>query len=292
MATKPASSPGHKLGQMIGQFFEEFFYQDLEDLSLRLGLYFDKKGPRPGVRGKKTKLTWFDARGNAHDMDCVLERKGSNTERGSPAAFIEIAWRRYTKHSRNKTGEIEGALIHLRETYPSCHFFAAILGGEYTEGGKQQLESHGITVLHIPFDVIVSAFKVRGGVLSYDERAAANIKQATIEKWQSLSKKDIAAITKRFREIIGPDYSKFLTKLETTLTRGIHSVRLLPLYGHEIVCSSIEEAMALLSTYSSSDVTLELLKFEVRLEYTNGDKIEGQFHTKDEALRFLAPFAV
>ena len=45
--------------------------------------------------------------------DYVLERGGTDTVRGLPAAFIETAWRRYTKHSRNKAQEIQGAVLAL-----------------------------------------------------------------------------------------------------------------------------------------------------------------------------------
>lgn len=54
--------------------------------------------------------------GNAHDLDFVLERGGSDDKIGMPAAFIETAWRRYTKHYRNNAQEIQGALEPLAET--------------------------------------------------------------------------------------------------------------------------------------------------------------------------------
>ncbi len=50
-------------------------------------------------------------------MDFVLERDGSDTRTGTPIAFIETAWRRYTKHSRNKAQEIQGAILPLVTTH-------------------------------------------------------------------------------------------------------------------------------------------------------------------------------
>ena len=108
------TSPGHKLGQLIGNFFEELSAQKLIEFSEKHGLYCDRRGLRPNVRDRKRKVTWTDSSGNNHDLDYVIEKSGSADEKGSPLAFIELAWRRYTKHSRNKTGEIEGALLHLR----------------------------------------------------------------------------------------------------------------------------------------------------------------------------------
>ena len=67
-----------------------------------------------------------------------------------PVAFIELAWRRYTKHSRNKAGEIGAALVPLRGTHnETCNFLGAILGGEFTEGARKQLTSKNINVLYI-----------------------------------------------------------------------------------------------------------------------------------------------
>jgi hypothetical protein len=50
-------------------------------------------------------------------LDFVLEKDGSVVTRGTPIAFIETAWRRYAKHSRNKAQEIQGAIIPLLETH-------------------------------------------------------------------------------------------------------------------------------------------------------------------------------
>jgi hypothetical protein len=176
-----ATSAGHKLGQLIGNFFEGVLLRHLQALATRKGLFLDCKGPRPNVRGKKHGVTWRDRRNNAHDMDYVLERNGSTDKLGQPVAFIEVAWRRYTKHSRNKTGEIEGALLHLRDSYRSCCFIGAILAGEYTDGGIQQLKSHGITVLHVPYRVLIESFRTMNVDLDYPENAPANQKRRLIK---------------------------------------------------------------------------------------------------------------
>jgi hypothetical protein len=47
-------------------------------------------------------------------------------------AFIETAWRRYTRHSRNKAQEIEGAIGPLAETFAHARpFLGAILAGQF-----------------------------------------------------------------------------------------------------------------------------------------------------------------
>ena len=209
------TSPGHKLGQLIGNFFEGFFCNRLTNFSEELGFYCDKKGPRPKVRGKKRKVAWTDSEGNVHDLDYVFEMNGTEDKMGEPVAFIELAWRRYTKHSRNKAGEIEAALVPLGNTYRNtCNFLGAILGGEFTEGARKQLTSHNINILYIPYRKIVDAFLTKGINLDYPENATNKQKYRLIDAWENLSQSDIKDIEKAFRESIKSDYDKFIRSLK------------------------------------------------------------------------------
>lgn len=163
-----AQSPAHRFGQIIGEVLEAAVLPVLEHFALSHGLYLDKKGVRPCRRGRK--CTWSDLNNNKHDLDFVLERGGSPDHVGAPAAFIETAWRRYTKHSKNKVQEIQGAVEPLAETYRNyAPFKGAILAGEYTEPSLAQLRSLGFTVLHYPYDSVVSAFRRFGIDASSDE---------------------------------------------------------------------------------------------------------------------------
>ncbi len=104
-----AGSPAHRFGQIIGEILERATLPLLDGFARQHGLYLDKKGVRPGRKG--TKCRWKDLNNNYHDLDYVLERGGTLDKIGMPAAFIEIAWRRYTKHSKNKAQEIQGELL-------------------------------------------------------------------------------------------------------------------------------------------------------------------------------------
>ena len=154
-----AKSPAHKLGQIIGDELEAVVRRPLQRLADDFGLYLDHKHPRP-ARGDKRKVAWTDSYGNTHDLDYVLEEAGSEDTLGHPRAFIEIAWRRYTKHSRNKTQEIQGAVLPLAEKYARrAPFLGAVLAGDFTEGAREQLRSHGFRVAYIPYETIVEAFR-------------------------------------------------------------------------------------------------------------------------------------
>ena len=78
-------------------------------------------------------------------------------------AFIESAWRRNKKLSKNKVQEIEAAVFPVAQTFsqlhPSC---GADLAGEFTKSALLQLESKGFTILHVPYGSILGAFQALG----------------------------------------------------------------------------------------------------------------------------------
>ncbi len=156
-----AKSPAHKWGQIIGDFLEEVFANELSKFARKYKLYLDTQGVRPARPGKK--VSWVDSFENTHDLDFVLERNGTKTKIGDPVAFIESAWRRYTKHSRNKAQEIQGAILPLVATHRNfAPFIGVMLAGEFTSGALNQLKSLGFNVLHFPYDLILKRFyKVR-----------------------------------------------------------------------------------------------------------------------------------
>ena len=153
-----AESPAHRFGQIVGEVLESAIAPVLTAFAKEHGLYLDKQGERPCRPGKR--CTWLDHNKNKHDLDFVLERGGSTERLGVPAAFIETAWRRYTKHSRNKAQEIQGAILPLAETYKNARpFVGVVLAGVFTHGALKQLRSLGFTVLHFSYESVVAAFK-------------------------------------------------------------------------------------------------------------------------------------
>lgn len=285
------TSPGHKLGQLIGNFFEALFEDDLIELSNRHGCYCDRRGLRPRVRGKSRKVTWTDKYGNKHDLDYVIEKGGSHNKRGIPVAFIESAWRRYTRHSINKTGELEGSLLPLRESYQSCGFLGAILAGEYTEGGKRQLTSRDINVLHVPFTVLARSFKKEGVDLDYPENASNDRKRSIIRQWDGLSKERIEQVENHLKAAIKKEYSAFKNALEKSLLRTIEAVVILPLYGSELVFKSVNEAIKTLTGLKDKQpASHKFIRYEIQIRFGNGDRVVGTFHSKDKAMEFLKTF--
>ena len=158
-----AVSPAHRLGQIIGDELEAAVRGPLSEIAEEFNLYLDFHHPRP-ARGGKKRVIWQDWRNNCHILDYVVEEGGSETTQGRPRAFIEVAWRRYTKHSKNKAQEIQGAITPLAETYQDSHpFLGVVLAGEFTEPSLEQFESHGFSLIHCPYEAIVQAFASEGG---------------------------------------------------------------------------------------------------------------------------------
>jgi hypothetical protein len=169
-----AESFAHKWGQTIGNLLQESLRELLQSVADRHGLYLDYQRTRAARTGKK--VTWKDRYGNSHDLDYVFERGGTDTVLGLPAAFIETAWRRYTKHSRNKAQEIEGAVRTLADTYSHLRpFLGIILAGVFTQGSLDQLRSRDFQVVYLPYDAIVDAFVAVGIDASFDEHTKERV---------------------------------------------------------------------------------------------------------------------
>ena len=164
-----AESPAHKFGQLIGELLEAVIRPQLEAFCISQGLYLDYQNRSRSAR-KSRKVTWGDQYGNFHDLDFVIERGGTDTVVGEPVAFIEVAWRRYTKHSRNKAQEIQGAILPLAEKHKwNNPFLGAVLAGEFTDGSLDQLRSLGFQVLYFPYDSLVAAFTSENIDIRFDE---------------------------------------------------------------------------------------------------------------------------
>jgi hypothetical protein len=221
-------------------------------------------------------------------MDYVLEAGGSESVQGKPVAFIELAWRRYTKHSRNKSGEIEGSLLPLKNTYRSCRFAGAIIAGEYSSGGLQQLQSHGIVVLHLPFNKIAAAFRTKGIDIEYPERASVGVKRKLISELEGLGDGNLNEIRQELRKAIEPNLKTFFDALESAVSREVDSVRILSLFGEELTCGSIKDSIELLNEYEPSPGDhLRHIRLEIQIRFKNGSEVKGTFMTRDEALEFL-----
>ena len=282
-----AKSQSHILGEFIGAFFEDLMKKPVREFAQKHGLYFDSIGERKARGGKK--LTWTDVHGSKHDLDFVLEKGGTEETIGEPVAFIELAWRRYTKHSKNKAQEIAGAVNPICAKYQlSKPFKGAILSGQFTDNSLNQLKSDDFHVLYIPFEKLVHAFSVHGLDIDFDEDS----KEADLKKkYASVSKRSNKALLEKVREEIlsscEAEIKQFIDELEASYTRKIKTICILPLHGTRTEVVDVEKAIAFINGYSGLPANQKLEYIEVIVTYNNGSIVQCQFKTKAEAVDFL-----
>ncbi|AMV26480.1 hypothetical protein VT84_18925 [Gemmata sp. SH-PL17] len=284
-----AEAAGHKWGQFVGEYCESAIEPQLQAFADKHGLFLDKKDPRPARSGKK--LRWVDTFGNGHDLDYVLERGGTPEKIGTPIAFIESAWRRYTKHSKNKAQEIQGAILPIAEKHRfSAPLLGCVLAGDYTPNALAQLRSTGFKVLYLTYDSIVEAFATVGIDARYDEATPDKDHEAKMLKWASVSATGQTGVWKKLMELNQRGLEEFMLHLERAIVRQINAIRVIPLHGSAKDCVSVASAIAYVEKYDEAAPTGPLVKYEVTIRYDNGDKIEGQFQDRATTIEFLTAY--
>lgn len=283
-----ATSPPHRFGQIIGDLLEEIIAPQLEEFCSTRGLYLDKKGERGAARGGK-KVSWVDKFGNTHDLDFVIEKGGTKAIRGRPLAFIEAAWRRYTKHSRNKAQEIQGAILPVAEKHDwDKPFLGVVLAGVFTDGSLAQMKSSGFEVMLFPYDTIIDAFASVGVDAKFDEDTADADFQVSIDKIEALNPGTRKTLKDNLINANKPLLVNFLKQLEQTLDRRIESILLIPLHGMQNEFETVEAAIEFIEKYDQGKgKDGDFRKYEVIVRYSNGDKIDASFGEKSGAVAFL-----
>ena len=282
-----ATSQAHTLGEFIGAFFENLMKKPIREFAARNQLYFDTIGYRRARGGRK--VTWTDVHGSKHDLDFVVEKGGTDDVIGEPVAFIELAWRRYTKHSKNKAQEIAGAVDPICEKYNLCKpFKGAILCGLFTTTSLDQLRNDDFHVLYIPFEKLVSAFRVHGFDVDYDEDS----KEADIrKKYSAVSRKAnqdvLEDVGDELLKSCEEEICQFLSELEASFRRRIKSICVLPLHGRRTEVFDIGAAIKYIDNYTLLPDDQRLEYIEVVVTYSNGSIIRGQFKDKVGAIDFL-----
>jgi hypothetical protein len=296
-----AESLAHRWGQIIGDVFEQFVRDVLNGTAEKHQLFLDYKKPRrarANQGGKDlSKVTWQDSYGNRHDLDYVLERGGTEDKLGVPVAFIESAWRRYTKHSKNKVQEIEAAILPIALTF-SRHspFCGAVLAGEFTSNALTQLEPKDFSVLHIPYKSILDAFREIGvDASSLDAITSEDEFRRKIEQWEKLPQPvTVERFLKTLYRLHAAEVAQFQARLEASLLRGVVSIRLAVLRGHAIEYSDVESAIVYLieeeKAYRLREGAEQREMFEIVIRFNNAAKIEATFPTRQEAIAFLRTF--
>lgn len=286
-----AISDAHRLGQLIGNMLESAMRPQLHSV-LSPSHFLDSVSTSRTARKGKKKVTWKDAQGNKHDLDFVIEQNGTDSVVGNPKAFIECAWRRYTKHSKNKAQEIQGAILPVADTYANHKpFLGAILAGDFTAPSLQQLISHGFHVLYIPYEEIVQAYlSATGFDISYDEDTTPEDLKLKADTVENLSVQQLNDVIQQLTSTIQPKLIPFLQALSISLRRSINKIIIQPLYGTVSTFPDVISAKQYLSSIDLNIVpnNIGFDRIFVFVEYSNGENFRAEFFDVINALDFLS----
>lgn len=282
-----AESPSHRFGQVVGNLLEEILKPELLQFCNERGLYLDRHGARGNVR-KGRKVSWQDKYGNSHDLDFVIEKDGSENLRGRPVAFIEAAWRRYTKHSRAKAQEIQGAVLPIAEKYDlEAPFLGAVLAGIFTAPSLEQLRSLNFNIVYLPYESIVAAFDSVGIDARFDEDTPDIEFRKCVDRIEGLSGADRSKVKSAVLASNKDQFDEFFVKLRRKLDRTTARVTVLPLFGTALTFASASEAVSFIKGFDPTTAAGEFRKYEVSIIFSNGDEVRGMFADPEEAIRFL-----
>lgn len=288
-----AISDSHRLGQLIGLMLEGAIKPQLQSV-LSPSHFLDSVSTSRSARNGKKKVTWLDSQGNKHDLDFVIEQDGTDLAFGNPKAFIECAWRRYTKHSKNKAQEIQGAVIPLAETYASYKpFLGAILAGEFTAPSLQQLHSVGFNVLYISYPEIVQAYQLGANLdISYGETTSLIDLKSKADAVENLTIQQLSNVMQCLITIIQPKMNVFLQSLQISLMRSLKKIVVQPLFGTTNIFQDAFSAQQYLNTVDLNTIPNNLTCnwIFIFVEYSNGENFRAEFLDKISALDFLSKF--
>ena len=281
------NSPSHRFGQIIGDILEDTMIKYLQPVADKYTLFLDYRHSRNARNGQKD-VRWKDINDNIHKLDIVMEKNGDENHFGEPVVFIEIAWRRYTKHSKNKAQEISGAIQPLITKYStSTPFFGAIVAGVFTQNSLNQMTSEGFQVVYIPIDIIKNAFAVVGIDAHWEENTNGSIMQEKVDAVGRLNSSDIEMIKDELINLTKDKLSEFRLKLCNYLERKIDTIRIISLFGDESTFTNIHEACNFIASFTENIKQPKLYKFEIYIKYSNGDRVEAQYKERSDAIAFL-----
>lgn len=141
--------------------------------------------------------------------------------------------------------------------------------------------------MYFDYETIRGAFNVVGIDAYFKEDTPDDEVGRKVIAFNALSKQKKKKIEQELRKLKKDAINDFLRKMEQSIFRKIDSIRILPLYGQELLASNIDDAIRYLDNYRITNNGLDFVKFEIYLRFSNGDKIDASFSSKNSAIEFL-----
>ncbi len=167
---------------------------------------------------------------------------------------------------------------------------AAVLGGVFTGDSLLQMERHGFKIAYVDLPAIISAFQCVSIDANYGEATTDEAAQKKVDAWEKLPNSSKARVVSAVTAIIAPKMQELKEELVTVIGRRIETVRVLPLHSSAVDRPSVEAAIKFIHSYGQAQGDHPVARYEVQIRYSNGDKLDGQFKDKSEAVNFLETF--
>ncbi len=162
-----------------------------------------------------------------------------------------------------------------------------VLAGVFTEGSLEQLRSQGFNVLYFPYETLVAAFEQESIDIRFDESTPEVVFRQCTATIESASASTMEVIRKHLVEANQLQIDLFFAALEKRLGRNVDRVLIIPLYGRINEFANIEAAVKFLDQHWLYEGSGEFRKYEVHVEFSNGDKVDAFLDAKPRVKEFL-----
>ena len=123
--------------------------------------------------------------------------------------------------------------------------------------------------------------------IAFDEETPDKKFANASAKLAALSAPDLDKIRNALIAASKTEIEKFMSSLKKTLERIVSQVILIPMFGTEVVSTTVSDALTNLAKIDLTRTTGRLQKIEVVVDYSNGDVIRASFGTVENATDFL-----
>lgn len=135
----------------------------------------------------------------------------------------------------------------------------------------------------------MEAFSSVGIDAYFDEETPDIDFSRKLRAWEQLTAVQRSKVSEKLVKLHTQDIHRFFADLRTAVTREIEVIRVLPLHGKYYDSKTLQDAISFINSYDAPGA-VEVVRYEIEVRYNNGDRIQGQFSAKDEAIRFLRSF--
>ncbi len=206
----PVKNVGSALGEAIGKLIEDELERTLRPLCESRGYVYDRGGQRPEKR-EGIRLTMVNKSGNEYQLDAVIETPGRE-----PIILLESKYFRYKKHNRDKASWTCASHYSLRKSHPTLRKSIAVLSGNWSEPSRVFMQSFGIELYVVPFDLMCDVLGRFGIEFAWGEKEKAKPKRAW-NAFTRLGEKDKRTIA---QQLLDPVREGLTSSIEATLASG------------------------------------------------------------------------